>query len=228
MLKVFLQSQLIMSSNYLFTSASEPKCFVNGMPVTSNLIVVNDEEYVEMKCNLTFAGRWSPSVEWIQQINSENDWMAIANQQETEKRDNLCFTSTTLDFNATHNSTSFMCTTRFLEHNRPKTTTAENILEYSYNWTSPTFVLRCKLTGYFVYYRAYTRHISMPRTKWSFLLYGWQLFINNLRRPNCSLATISLTTLIQHINYWNGLSYTMHQISRVDFKLLYVISPTLV
>lgn len=132
----------------MFTSESDPKCYVDGMPVTSNLIVVDEEEYVELKCNSTFAGRWSPSQEWAQQINSENDWLIIANHAKTEKRDNIYVTFTTVTFNASHNATSYTCMTRFLRNDRPKTTTAENNPEYSHNWTSPTFVLRCKLTEF--------------------------------------------------------------------------------
>src|SRR6218665_3824947 len=76
--------------------------------------------------------------------------MVIETQEETEKRERVSFTPTILGLNATHNVTSFICTTRFLEFGRRNTTTAENILEYSHNWTSPTFVLRSKLTEYFL------------------------------------------------------------------------------
>ena len=90
---------------------------------------------VAMTCNVNYSGNWAPVMKWQQ------DGGSVITTGVVDDTVPYKSVASSLTVSVTMNVTGskFSCTTYFAEGNRPTTTRATNVPDYSYTWTSHSF-----------------------------------------------------------------------------------------
>ena len=89
-----------------------------------------------MECRLRYVGNWAPVMEWRQVSGEMENEAKLITDGITSNTSKYTVVST-LTVQRKETRSKYMCTTRFNANGRPRSTTATNVPEYSYNWTYP-------------------------------------------------------------------------------------------
>ena len=101
-----------------------------------------------MTCSVNYSGNWAPVMKWQQ-----DGGPVITDGRVVSKTVPYKSVTSSLTVQALRdmNEGRFSCTTCFSAVNKPPNTTATNVPEYRYPWTSPLFDVKCKYIYIYIY-----------------------------------------------------------------------------
>lgn len=123
-------------------SAADPVCSSNRF--YEGKLCANEHDTVELWCSVNYSGSWAPVMQW--QLNTETGVIADI-QNVTVPYTSVLYTLA-LTAHRRMNGMTFSCITYFSVANKPTNTTATNVPEYKFTWTSPIFHVQCEYTLY--------------------------------------------------------------------------------
>ena len=130
---------MVRTTTVIVKTDSEPNCLSNG--AFENSLIVKEHDIIELTCSVNYSGNWAPVMKWQQDegpvitdgrvVNNAVPYMSV-------------IYSLTVRASRDMTGSKFSCTTYFSKNNKPANTSAKNVPDYIFTWTSLVAVIPCE------------------------------------------------------------------------------------
>ena len=127
---------------FWLSTASTPVCTSNRMQ--EKKLSVNDNQKFEIRCSVNYSGNWAPVMKWQQGGGSVITDGRVVNNTVPYKSVTY---SLTVRATRDMNGIKFKCITYFSAENKPTSSIASNVPDYSSMWISPALSVRCEFSS---------------------------------------------------------------------------------
>ena len=120
-------------------TASSPICSPDKK--RNEQIVLREDDSIDIRCDVIYSGNWAPVMKWQQDGGPVITDGRVVNNSIPYKSVTY---SLTVRATRDMNGSKFLGSLHFAVTNKPSNTTATNIPDYSFNWTSPIIYVECE------------------------------------------------------------------------------------